>query len=904
MAGKTLVIVESPTKAKTIVKFLGNDYIVKASNGHIRDLPNSAKEIPAKIKKEKWSTLGVDIANDFQALYVVPSNKKDHVKSLQDALKDASALYLATDEDREGESISWHLVEVLKPKVPVKRLVFHEITKQAIQEALNSTRDIDENLVRAQETRRIVDRLFGYEVSPILWKKMLPRLSAGRVQSVAVRLLVERERERIKFKKSTYWGISGKFSKLQEKTPIQAELTHADDKRVATGKDFDADTGKLIDPGGIVLLSEAGATSLQEKIQRSTPIVSSVEEKPFTTKPAAPFVTSTLQQEGNRKLRFSAKRTMILAQELYENGFITYMRTDSTVLSDEALRGARAVIEKEYGKEYLSKENRVYLTKVKNAQEAHEAIRPAGENFTPPEKVKEALHDDAFRLYDLIWKRTVASQMLDARGTYTTVEITAGPGRFRTTGKTIEFPGFLRAYVESTDDPEAELSEQERILPKLQVGEKLNIEELLPEEHQTKPPPRFTEGSLIKELERLGIGRPSTWATVVELVLSRDYAFKKSNALVPTYVAMGVVGLLEKYFTQFLDYTFTARLEDDLDAISRGEAENTRYLKTFYFGNGVQGLKGLVENGEKTIDPREVCGMPLGKSQDGKDVEIRIGRYGPFLSNGTTRTSVPDMLTPEELTLEKAEELLRTAEKEVEALGTHPESGEKIFVKSGRFGPYLQMGVMVEDGPKPKMASLLPSMKPEAVTLDIAIRLLSLPRSLGSHPETKDEVFAANGRYGPYIKCGSETRSIPDDVSTPIDITLDQALELLKQPKGRGRASTPKTLRDLGAHPVSGLPLVIRSGRYGPYVTDGELNASLQRGSDPNSLTLEEAVGLLEARASYIAAGGGKKKSRSKKKAPTKKEAKKETKKEAGTVPKKKKSTKASSETASNTPSV
>ncbi len=849
MGEKTLVIVESPTKAKTISKFLGKSFVVKASNGHVRDLPNNASEVPPNVKKESWARLGVNIAQDFEALYVIPANKRENVKALREALKGADLLYLATDEDREGESISWHLIEALKPKIPFKRLVFHEITRDAIDQALRSPREINESLVRAQETRRIVDRLYGYEVSPLLWKKMLPRLSAGRVQSVAVRLLVERERERIRFKKATYWGITGTFGKEKETAKFDAELTHVDGKRIALGKDFDPNTGKLIDKGDIFVLGAERAEALKQRLPQEVATVTLLEEKPYTSKPSPPFVTSTLQQEGNTKLRLSAKRTMQVAQSLYENGFITYMRTDSTTLSDEAIRGARAWIDREYGKDYLPADPRTYVTKVKNAQEAHEAIRPAGENFTPPEAVRQQLGDEAFRLYDLIWKRTVASQMTDARGTTTTLEITCGEGKFRTTGKTIEFPGYLRAYVEGSADPDADLAEQEKTLPKLSVGEVVKLRQLETIERQTKPQQRFTEASLIKELERLGIGRPSTWATVVETVLSRDYAFKKNNALIPTFIAMAVVGLLEKHFAHLLDYEFTARLEDDLDAISRGEAQNIDYLRGFYFGNGHSGLRTLVEKGEKNIDPREVCGMPLGTDSQGVQIEVRIGRYGPFLTNGTQRTSVPDEIAPDELTIERAQSLLETAGRDAEAMGNDPATGKPVYLKNGRFGPYVQLGESGGDGEKPKMASLLPGMKPENVNFDVALQLLSLPRTLGEHPETKEPVLAANGRFGPYVRCGSETRSIPESVPGPLEINLDQALELLKQPKSASRRSAPQTIREIGKDPASEAMIVLKAGRYGPYVTDGTINASLPRGGNPDTITLEEALTLIRDRA-------------------------------------------------------
>ena len=853
MSGKYLVIVESPTKAKTITKFLGKDYVVKASNGHIRDLPNNASEVPAKLKKEPWAKIGVNVAQDFDPLYVIPKSKKDHVETLKAALKEAKFLYLATDEDREGESISWHLVETLKPKIPMKRLVFHEITKDAIQNSLDTAREIDENLVRAQETRRIIDRLFGYEVSPLLWKKMSPGLSAGRVQSVAIRLLVERERERIKFRSAEYWGIKAVFNKLgKADSSFEAELTHVGDKRVATGKDFDPNKGTLASPDSVVLLDSARAEKLKAAISAGKAHVASVEEKPFTQSPFAPFVTSTLQQEGNRKLRYSAKRTMSIAQQLYENGFITYMRTDSTTLSEQALTAARALIAKDFGKEFLPAGPRTYATKVKNAQEAHEAIRPAGDAFTPPDTVRDALGEEAFRLYDLIWKRTVASQMIDAKGTYITVNVTAGEGTFRASGKTISQPGFLRAYVEGSDDPEAELADREKVLPKVEKGEQVGIESVEPSSHLTQPPPRFTEGSLIKELERLGIGRPSTWATIVDLVLNRSYAFKKGNALVPTFIACAVVGLLERHFTYLTDYEFTARLEDDLDAISRGEAKNIEYLRAFYFGNGHPGFHNLVEKGEKEIDPREVCGLPIAaeasaQGADAPKLEVRIGRYGPFVSDGTRRASVPDDFPPDELNAEVAEKLLADAAKGPESLGIDPGTGLQVYLKVGRFGPYLQLGEP-KDGEKPKMASLLAGMNPSEVSLDQALSILALPRTLGTNPANSEPIVAANGRFGPYIKCGTDTRSIPAGM-TPIDITLEQALELLAQPKRNSRAPAKAApIREIGKHPATGAAINLMSGRYGPYVTDGTTNASVPRGTDPASLTLDAAVVLIQDR--------------------------------------------------------
>ena len=855
---KKLVIVESPTKAKTIEKFLGKDYQVLASYGHVRDLPNNAAEIPEEVKKQKWSRIGIDVDNGFAPLYVIPDRKRKQVAELRKALKDCDELLLATDEDREGESISWHLLEVLKPKVPTKRLVFHEITKEAIQQALNSTRDIDQNLIKAQETRRLVDRLFGYTLSPLLWKKMKPKLSAGRVQSVAIKLLVERERERISFKSSTYWDLKALFSKMSSNEPLdsfEAELTQLGGKRIAIGKDFDPLTGKLDNKSDVVLLDEAKAKTLKDRLLNSKATVAAIDEKPYVSKPPPPFTTSTLQQEGSRKLSFSARRTMQVAQQLYENGFITYMRTDSTTLSTEALEASRNLIAKDFGKEFLYSEPRIYKTKVRNAQEAHEAIRPSGSEFTPMQTVYAKFGAEAGKLYELIWKRTIASQMKDATGMRIGVQITCDDATFRASGKTIEFAGFLRAYVEGSDDPESDLADREKILPKMTVGENLDIKSLDEISHTTLPPARYTEGSLIKELERLGIGRPSTWATIVDLVLSRDYAFKKGPALVPTFLAHAVIGLMERYFTNLVDYEFTARLEDDLDAIARGEAEDKGYLHRFYFGNGHPGLQTLVKSGEETIDPRDVCGVAIGEDGTGRKVEVRIGRWGPFISNGTDRAGLPDMMAPDELNLEFAEKFLVEAAKGPQALGNDVTSGLPVYVKKGRFGPYVQLGDMKEGEDKPKMASLLAGMEPASVDMGIAMQLLSLPRTLGKNPENSEDIIAANGKFGPYIKAGTDTRSIPgDDGLNPINITLEQAIELLKQPKRRGRqTATPKNLKEVGIHPITNSPLVVKTGRFGPYVTDGKINASLPRGMDPQSLTVPDAVNLLDARAAKIA---------------------------------------------------
>ena len=913
---KPLVVVESPTKAKTISKFLGKEYNILASYGHIRDLPNGADEIPEDIKKDpktkKWARLGINVEGDFEPLYIIPDKKKDQIKQLKQALKEADVLYLATDEDREGESISWHLVETLKPKVPTKRLVFHEITKEAIKHALENTREIDFSLVRAQETRRIIDRLFGYEVSPVLWKKMAPRLSAGRVQSVAVRLLVERERERIKFIAGDYWGIKAKLksdsSGAGKDIDISAELNAIDGKRVATSKDFNPDTGKLTDPAKVILLDKDYALLITEQLKNSKLEIAEKDERPFKQSPSAPFVTSTLQQEGNRKLRFSAKRTMQIAQQLYENGFITYMRTDSTTLSEQAINAARSFIEKDYGKEYLPFSARKYQTKVKNAQEAHEAIRPAGDNFTAPEVVRKQLGEDAYKLYDIIWKRTVASQMIDAEGYYTNLVIegqfedstgSRKKAQFRASGKTITQPGFLRAYVEGSDDPEADLLDQDRPLPNVKLNELLIPSRLLPEEHTTQPPNRFTEGSLIKELERLGIGRPSTWASIVELVLSRDYAFKKGSALVPTFKAIAVIGLLEKHFPKLVNYDFTAKLEDDLDAISRGEAGYLDYLNRFYHGtsksdpNNLEsniGLHDLVKTGEADIDPRLVCGVEIGEEND-KKIEVRIGKFGPFLSDGENKSSIPDELPPDELTLVRAREILDVAKIGPESLGKDQVSGLDVYVKSGRFGPYIQLGEAgAVEGEKPKMASIVPGVKPEEVTLDLALKILSLPYAIGANPENGEEIFLNNGRYGPYLKCGSENRTIPnqEEGRTIFDISLDEAIEIMKMPPRRGGRAAPQkptSLKELGER--DGVTIKVLNGRYGPYVTDGTTNASLKKGTTVEEVTYDFALELIRERESKAPV---KKRGAKKAKAPVKSSAKTSAKATSKTKAKTKKS--------------
>lgn len=849
-----LVIVESPAKARTLARFLGSGYRVEASIGHVRDLPESASEIPPKLKKEAWSRLGVNVDNGFEPLYVVPASKREQIKKLKALLKDAEALFLATDEDREGESISWHLTEVLKPKVPTKRLVFHEITKDAIDEALEATRDIDLDLVRAQEARRILDRLYGYVVSPLLWKKVRPRLSAGRVQSVAVRLVVERERARIAFRRATYWDLEAELRK-DESPPFKATLVRLAERRIAAGRDFDPRTGKLKDDSPL-LLGELEAAALEERLKKATPTVAAVEEKPFTERPAPPFTTSTLQQDANRKLRFSARRTMDLAQRLYENGYITYMRTDSTTLSEEALRNARGLIRDRFGEAFVPHAPRVYKKKVKNAQEAHEAVRPAGaEGFTDPGVVEKALGRDARRLYELIFRRTLACQMPDARGRRVNVEIALDDAVFQVAGKVYEFRGFLAAH-ETTRDAAPEKDDDGQ-LPPLSVGDVLDLLSLESRQHTTQPPARLTEATLVRELEARGIGRPSTYASIIETILRREYVRKQGTALIPTFTAFAVVNLMENWLEYLVDYGFTASMEDDLDSISLGKIEWHDYLKRFYHGNGQPGLKGTLEEVEAKIDPRKVCGIPLG-DKDGDVVEVRVGKYGPFLSWGDHRAACPEDLSPDELTVEKALDLLEKAAAGPRVVGNDPATGKPIYAKTGRFGPYVQLGDTDEGSKqKPKMASLLEGMQLETISLEQALGLLSLPRKLGMHPESGAEVQAANGRYGPYVVCGKETRSLPESLS-PLEVTLEQALDLLRKPKARpARRARREPLKELGTHPESGTPVRLLDGRFGPYVTDGSVNASIPRGTTVEEVTLDFALDLLRERAKR---GGGKKK--------------------------------------------
>jgi DNA topoisomerase-1 len=877
--GKSLVIVESPAKARTISKYLGGNFTVEASIGHIRDLPQGAKEMPKEFKGEKWAYLGVNVEDKFTPVYIVPPEKKSQVSKLKQLLKDCGELYLATDEDREGEAISWHLCEVLKPRVPVRRLVFHEITKEAIQEALANPRGIDDGLVRAQETRRILDRLYGYEVSQLLWRKIGPRLSAGRVQSVAVKMIVERERQRMAFRAATWWDLIARLATGEGKE-FDAELVSVSGRKIPSGKDFDSATGKIKDPQ-LLLLNEQQARELAERLMKGQFRVTNLEKRPYTRKPPEPFTTSTLQQEANRKLGFGARRTMDIAQSLYENGHITYMRTDSTNLAQVAIDAARDLVRGEYGGEFLPESPRVYKSKVKNAQEAHEAIRPAGHPFELPAALKDSLGYDQFRLFELIWKRTIASQMVDARGQIITITIEADGAVFQVSGKTIDFPGFLRAYVEGSDDPEAELADQERILPAVNIGDALTCRELKSKDHTTQPPARFSEASLTAALEERGIGRPSTYASIIETILARQYVFKKGNALVPTWTAFSVSKLLEEHLPDLVNYEFTAEMEDLLDAISRGEFESVEYLHNFYFGkknNSHPGLKPQLDTKIQEVDPRELSRFSLGKPESGPyrdDVIVRVGKFGPFLEQGERKASIPQDMPPDEMTLAKALEMLEQASVGDEPLGIHPDTHKPVYLKQGRFGPYVQMGAGDEDE-KPKNASLLPGMQPTDVTFELAVKLLSLPRTLGEHPQSKEPIVAFNGKFGPYIKCGTETRSLPKEMS-PLEVTLDQAVELLAQPKtrGRGRAAPREPLKTFESSPVTQQPVKLLAGRYGNYVTDGTTNATLPKDIAPEALTFQQALDLLAERAARGPAGPRGRRGRGAKAAAPKKAAKK-----------------------------
>ena len=936
-AVRRLVIVESPTKARKIAGYLGANYIVESSRGHIRDLPRGAADVPAKYKGQSWARLGVNVDKGFDPLYVVSADKKSTVTELKALLKDVDELYLATDGDREGEAIAWHLLETLKPKVPVKRMVFHEITESAIRAAAENPRELDIDLVDAQETRRILDRLYGYEVSPVLWKKVMPKLSAGRVQSVATRIIVDRERERMAFVSADYWDLAATMDAGADASPrtFGSRLQSVDDARVASGRDFGSD-GKL-KKDDVVVLDSAKANALVAGLQNAKLTVSSVEEKPYTRRPYAPFMTSTLQQEAGRKLRFSSDRTMRTAQRLYENGYITYMRTDSTTLSESAINAARTQARDLYGPEFVHATPRQYTRKVKNAQEAHEAIRPAGDTFKTPGQLASALSTDEFRLYELIWQRTVASQMADAKGTTMSLRIsgTASSGEnvvFASSGRTITFPGFLSAYVESVEDAgDSKADDAENRLPNLREGQQLTAAELTADGHSTNPPARYTEASLVKVLEELGIGRPSTYASIIGTIQDRGYVVKKGNALVPSWVAFAVIGLLEGYFNSLVDYDFTAALEDDLDLIANGEADRTRWLSEFYFGDDgkdqdaaahviarLGGLKKLIGVNLEGIDAREVNSIEILDDSEGRPVFVRVGRYGPYLERNVApegaepdlqRANLPADMTPDELTVEVAEKLFSTPQ-EGRVLGVDPTSGNEIVAKEGRFGPYVteilpsdddedgdagapatipqgptppaggetlpggsagEEVVALDDvaagsvatkapakkaakktaakkaGPKPRTGSLLRSMDIATVTLEDALKLLSLPRVVGADPESGDEITAQNGRYGPYLKKGTDSRSLANEEQM-FTVTLEEALKIYSEPKRRGRAAAAPPLRELGPDGATGQPMVIKDGRFGPYVTDGETNASLRKGDEVATITPDRAMELLSDR--------------------------------------------------------
>ena len=981
---KALVIVESPTKAKTLSKFLDDNYLVESSIGHIRGLPNQSKDVPAKYKDEYDGEIrGINIEDGFTPLWVPNRNSKKQIAKLKKMLKEVDELYLATDEDREGEAISWHLVEVLDPKIPKRRIVFHEITRDAIQDAIENPREIDDRLVQSANTRRLLDRLYGYGISPVLWEKIGQGKAAGRVQSPSVHIIVAREKARLAFVISDYWDLVGTFGNGSDK-PFEATLTELGGKRIASGKSFDSDTGKLKESaeGKVALLNEQEAQDLRARLESTDWKVSKVESKPYTKRPAPPFTTSTLQQDANRKLGMSAKRTMSAAQRLYQNGLITYMRTDSVSLAQEAITSVRGLVTELYGAENLPAEPRFYKNKVKNAQEAHEAIRPSTE-FRRPEQLKSQLEGDDLRLYDLIWKRTVACQMENERGFNTILQISDGDAVFQASGKTIEFPGFRRAYVEGSDDPKAEIADKEAVLPRVEEGHAMTCSGLECKEHKTRPPARYTEASLVKELEENGIGRPSTYANIIDKIINNGYVFKKGNALVPSFTAFIVDALMEKEFTQLINIQFTARMEEDLDQISRGEKDALPYLKDFYFGSeDSEGLSNLIKK-VLEADTREKRALPWLRDSKGQDILLRVSKYGPYIERGEAKTAeyekadVPEGLAPDELTIEKAEELLAMTSNE-EPMGYDPDSGLPVYLKAGRFGPYVQLGerpprkkkdkkpreiislktaaqlrtaarklgkraavqvrilktmaecgedellmergrllkdsqgnaqslkALVEKGllqekidPEQeaadkeaekakavyKTSSLLDGMKPEDVTLEIALKLLSLPRLLGTDPGNEDkEVHVYHGRFGPYIKCDKETRSLKKDKDDLFTITIERARELLREEKSSGGwGKKPKILKKLGANKEAGTEITIRSGRYGPYVTDGEINANIPKGIDVEALTLEEAIELIRKRAEK--GPTRKKKKKARKKTAKKKVKKKTAKKKASKRP-------------------
>jgi DNA topoisomerase I len=841
---KRLVIVESPAKARTISGYLGPEFVIESSVGHIRDLPDSAAEIPERYKGEPWARLGVNVEQDFEPLYVVDPEKKKTVAALRKQLADADELLLATDEDREGEAIAWHLLEVLKPKVPVRRMVFHEITRDAIERALEQTREVDERLVDAQESRRILDRLYGYEVSPVLWKKIMRGLSAGRVQSVATRLVVERERERIAFTSAVWWDLLASF----DPDRFEARLVSVDGERVAQGRDFRPD-GKL--RGEARPLDEEAARGLASRLEGSSFRVARVERKPYVRRPSPPFMTSTLQQDASRKLRFSAQVTMRLAQRLYENGYITYMRTDSTTLSESALTAAREQAASLFGADHVPPQPRRYERKVKNAQEAHEAIRPAGDGFRTPQDVRPELSRDELALYELIWMRTIASQMKDAQGQTVSLRIagessSGEAAEFGASGTVITFRGFLAAYEEGRDDDRARAeADEERRLPNLSEGDAVELRTLEPQGHETSPPARYTEATLVRTLEELGIGRPSTYASILGTILDRGYVFKRGTALVPSFLAFSVVGLLEQHFGRLVDYDFTARMEDDLDRIASGDERRVEWLGRFYFGDGEPGASSLglheLVSDLGAIDAREINSREIG---DG--IVLRVGRYGPYLEQDGKRASVPDDTAPDELTPERAQELLSqpTGDRE---LGVDPETGTTIAARAGRYGPYVTE--LLPDGAKekPRTASLFKTMSLETVTVEEALRLLQLPRVVGTAPDG-EEVVARNGRYGPFVQKGKESRSLESEEQL-FTIELPEALALLAQPRQRrGQRASAAPLRELGPDPAGGKAILLKEGRFGPYVTDGETNASLRRGDDPETIELDRALELLAER--------------------------------------------------------
>ncbi len=880
--GTKLVIVESPAKARKIGSFLGDDYVVEASVGHIRDLPQRAADIPKEFKKFAWAKEGVNIEEDFAPLYVINPDKKAKVSELKELMKDADELILATDEDREGEAIAWHLIEVLRPKIPVRRMVFHEITKEAIQKAAKETRDLDYRLVDAQETRRVLDRLYGYRLSPVLWKKVMPRISAGRVQSVATRLIVERERERMAFISSAWWDLAAVCE-----PGFNARLLSLEGKRVAATNDFDSNGGiKEKSLENILLLDEAGARELVQSLTGQSLIVKSLEESPRTERPKAPFTTSTMQQDAGSRLGWGAQLTMRIAQRLYENGYITYMRTDSVTLSASAITAARSSVQGLYGKEFVPATPRVYEGKTKNAQEAHEAIRPAGDVFKTPGELAPELSRDEFALYDLIWKRTVASQMSDAKKQQMRVDFdvktkTGKDAMFRANGSVLTFAGFLAAYEEIAEE-KTDAEDTDRRLPAMSVGEKIAVKEYTCEGHETKPPARYTEPTLVKKLEELGIGRPSTFASIMQTIQDRGYVAKRGRALVPTFLAFSVTGLLEQHFTKLIDYEFTASMEEDLDRIANGETERVAWLTNFFYGS--ENNPGLAE---LSADLGAIDAQAINTMKMGEDIEIRVGRFGAYLQQGQGDerkfANIPEEMAPDELTLPKAIELLAKPSGE-RKLGTDPGTGLEVIAKSGRFGAYITEVFpeeIVEEGakkkrkkkdaPKPKTASLLSTMTLDTIDLKDALRLLSLPRTLGTYQD--EPITVQNGRYGPYMKHGADSRTLTSEDQL-FSIGLEEAIEIYKQPKVRRRGVAKPPLKELGQDPATGKEVIVKDGRFGVYVTDGEVNATLRRGDAVELLTIERALELLAGRRAWElenpgGSGKKKKKASAKKTAPT-----------------------------------